>query len=113
MALKLLEVLEKGLTKFTEIIMTCKKELSAKLARAKTISSSDEHWLDSEENTIDKQCILECLDENERTIMMKLGEWAGDLVKVAGNKWKCTPFLMLIENKSLTTLVRVHIGSVH
>jgi len=40
---KLLEVLKKGLAKFTETIKTRKKELSAKLARAETISSSNEH----------------------------------------------------------------------
>jgi len=47
------------------------------------------------------------LDENGKAIVRKLREWAGDLVKVAGNKWKCTPVLMPIENKSLTTLVKV------
>jgi hypothetical protein len=41
MALKLLEVLKKGLAKFTETIKTRKKELGATLARAETISSSD------------------------------------------------------------------------
>ena len=51
MALKLLEVLKEGLANFTETIKTRKKELGAKLARAETISSSDEHWLDGEANT--------------------------------------------------------------
>jgi len=62
MALKPLEVLKKGLTKFMETIKTQKKELSAKLARVETISSSDEHWLDGEANTIDKQCVLDALE---------------------------------------------------
>jgi hypothetical protein len=42
--LNLLEVLKKGLAKFTETIKTRKKELSAKLAWAETISSSDKNW---------------------------------------------------------------------
>jgi len=54
MASKLLKVLKKGLAKFTETIKTHKKELSAKLARAETISSLDEHWLDNEANTVDE-----------------------------------------------------------
>ena len=62
MALKLPKVLKKGLSKFTETIKTCKKELSARLARAETILSLDEHWLDNEANTIDKQCVLDTLE---------------------------------------------------
>jgi len=62
MALKPLEVLKKGLANFTETIKTCKKELGAKLARAETISSSDERWLDSEANTIDEQRVLDTLE---------------------------------------------------
>jgi hypothetical protein len=45
MASKPLKVLKKGLAKFTDTIKTRKKELSAKLARAETISSSDKHWI--------------------------------------------------------------------
>ena len=62
MAPNLLETLKKGLSKFTELIKTRKKELSVKLARAETISSSDEHWLDTEANTIDEQCIIDVLE---------------------------------------------------
>jgi len=107
MAPKPLKVLKKGLAKFMETIKTCKKELSAKLAQAETISSSDEHWLDNEGNTVDKQCVLdtlesasdyeqgiEQLDENGKAIVKKLREWAGDLAKVTGNKWKHTSFYM-------------------
>jgi hypothetical protein len=47
MAPKPLEVLKKGLAKFTETVKVRKKELSAKLARAETISSLDEQWLDN------------------------------------------------------------------
>lgn len=104
---KPLEVLKKGLAKFTETIKTHKKELSAKLARAETISSSDEHWLDNEGNTVNKQRVLDTLesasdyeqgisrlDENGKAIVKKLREWAGDLAKVTGNKQKCTSFNM-------------------
>ncbi|KAF8236202.1 hypothetical protein L208DRAFT_1129503, partial [Tricholoma matsutake] len=89
MALKPLKVLKKGLAKFTDTIKTCKKELSARLARAETISSSDEHWLDNDANTIDKQHVLNTLesasdygqgfawlDENGKAIVKKLREWA-------------------------------------
>jgi hypothetical protein len=62
MAPKPLKVLKKGLAKFTESIKAHKKELSTKLARAETISSSDEHWLDNEANTIDEQCVLNTLE---------------------------------------------------
>ena len=62
MALKPLEALKKGLAKFTETIKTWKKELSARLARAETISSLDEHWFDNEANTIDEQHVLNTLE---------------------------------------------------
>jgi hypothetical protein len=48
MAPKPLEVLRKGLAKFTATIEACKKELSAKLDGMEIISSSDEHWLDND-----------------------------------------------------------------
>ena len=110
MAPKALEVLRKGLAKFTETIKTHKKELSAKLARTETISSSDEHWLFNDANTVDEQCVLETLesasdyergprglerlDKDGKAIVKKLREWAGDLVKVAGNKRKCMSFFV-------------------
>ena len=94
-----LEVLKKGLAKFTETIKTRKKELTAKLARAKTISSSDEHWLDNDANTVDEQRVLdtlesasdyeqrlEQLDKDGKAVIKKLREWAGDLARVTRNK---------------------------
>ena len=102
-----LEVLKKGLAKFKETIKTREKELTAKLARAETISSSDEHWLDNEANVVDEQRILDALesasdyergfgrlDEAGKAIVKKLREWAGDLAKVAGNKWKRTILIL-------------------
>jgi len=61
MASKPLEILKKGLNKFTETVKTRKNELSAKLARAETISSSDEQWLDNEANTVNDQKVLDTL----------------------------------------------------
>ena len=115
MAPKPLKILKKGLVKFTEAIKTRKTKLSEKLARAETISSSDEHWLDNEGNTVDEQRVfdtlesasdyergIERLDENGKAIVKKLREWAGDLAKVPGNKWKRTSFNMFKKLKSLT-----------
>ena len=91
--------LKKGLSKFTKKIKIRSDELTPKLARKETISSADEHWLDHDTNTIDEQRVLETLesasdyerglerlDEKGKAIVKKLREWAGDLVKVAGNK---------------------------
>ena len=62
MASKPLKILKKGLNKFTETVKTRKNELSAKLARAETISSSDEQWLDNEANTVNEQQVLDTLE---------------------------------------------------
>jgi hypothetical protein len=37
----------------------------------------------------------------------KLREWAGDLVKVTGNKWKHTTFFIPKKTKLLMALVKV------
>ena len=107
--------LEKGLPD----LKTCKNELTVKLARAETISSSDEHWLDNEANTVDEEHVLDTLEsaldyerglerlgEDGKAIVKKLREWASDLAKVAGNKWKCTYFFPE-KSKLLTTCVKV------
>jgi hypothetical protein len=107
MAPKPLDILKKGLSKFTNTIKARRDELNTRLARKETISSADEHWLDHQANTIDEQRILETLesasnydrgfdrlDEKERAIVKTLREWAGDLVKATGKKRKRTaPFL--------------------
>jgi hypothetical protein len=64
--------------------------------------------LDYEANTVNEQRILNDLkaasdyerglaqlDEAGKGIVKKLREWAGDLAKVAGKKWKCIRFLSL------------------
>jgi hypothetical protein len=99
MTLKPLDVLKKGLYKFTQSFEVRKNELNAKLARKESISSLDEYWLDHEGNTVDEQRVIEILeaasdyergveglDEPGKAIVKKLREWAGDLAKVAGKK---------------------------
>lgn len=96
---KPLDSLKKGLAKFSKQIKDRKDELNVKLHRKETISSADEEWLDHEANTVDEQRVLdeleaasdyerglERLGEDGKAIVMKLREWAGELVKVAGNK---------------------------
>lgn len=103
MAHKPLETLKKGLAKFEESIKTRKDELISKLARAESISSDDEQWLDNEANTINEQQVIDNLelasdyereigrlDENGEAIVRKLREWAGELAKIVGNRRKRT-----------------------
>ena len=95
---KQLEIPRKGLAKFTAKIKTRKEELSARLARAETISSLDEHWLDNEANTIDEERDLDALESalDYEQALEQLNDdgkaivQAGDLVTIAGNKWKHT-----------------------
>ena len=107
MARNLLETLKKGLAKFKDTIKTRKNELVSKLARAESITSSDECWLDNEANTVDEQRVLETLesasdyergverlDEDGKAIVKKLREWAGELAKIAGNKRKRMCFFL-------------------
>ena len=107
MAPKPLDILKKGLTKFKTVIKAHKDELNAKLTCMETISAIDDHWLDNEANTVDEEHILEALeaasdyeravgklDEKDKALVKKLREWAGDLARVVGNKWKHTSFRM-------------------
>ena len=92
------------IARFKETIKTRKKEFSAKLAKAETISSSDEH---NKANTVEEEHVLDtlesasdykqglgCLDKDGKAIMKKLREWAGDLAKVAGHEWKRMTFFL-------------------
>jgi hypothetical protein len=101
MAPKPLDILKKGLDKFSKKIKNRREALNAKLSRRETISSADEQWLDHEANTVDEDRILheleaasdyergfERLDEGGKAIVEKLRVWAGELVKVAGKKRK-------------------------
>ncbi|KAF8229913.1 hypothetical protein L208DRAFT_1284459 [Tricholoma matsutake] len=101
MALKPLDILKKGLDNFSKKIKDCREALNVKLSQRETISSADKQWLDHKANTTDEDHILheleaasdyergfERLDEGGKAIVEKLRVWAGDLVKVAGKKWK-------------------------
>ena len=41
---------------------THKNELDTKLQRKEPISSSDEHWLDNDANTVNEHCVLDTLE---------------------------------------------------
>ena len=105
MAPKPLEILKKGLTKFSNKIKERKEALEAKLARKETISADDEHWLDHEANIVDEQRVIDNLeaasdyergfaklDDAGKAVVKKLREWAGELAWVKQNKRKrmCT-----------------------
>jgi hypothetical protein len=103
MTSKPLEILKRGLAKFSKRIRDRKDTLDARLAQGETISSADEHWLDHEANIVDEQRVIDDLeaasdyerglarlDDTGRAIVKKIGEWAGDLVQIAGNKRKRT-----------------------
>ena len=105
---KPLAILKKGLDIFSKKIKTRKEALTSRLSRKESISSADERWLDHEANTIDEERILhnleaasdyerglERLDESGKAIVKRLREWAGDLMKIAGNKRKRMMFYML------------------
>ena len=107
MASKPLNILKKGLDKFSKKIKTRKNMLNKKLSEKESISEADEHWLDHEANIVDKERVLqdhetasdykrgfEMLDKDGKEIVRKLREWVGDLMKVAGNKQKRTRFCM-------------------
>ena len=79
------------------------------------ISPADEEWLDHEANMVDKQHILDKLEASSdyerglkwlggagKATVMRLRELAGELVKVAGNKQKCTFNFVLWKHVSLT-----------
>jgi hypothetical protein len=99
MVSKPLDVLKKGLDKFSKKIKTRKEALTLRLSRMESISEADEHWqwLDHEANTVDEERVLhdletasnykrglEKLDEDGEAIVKKLREWVGDIMKVAG-----------------------------
>ena len=92
MAPRPLDILKKGLAKFTTSIKARKDVLTTKLAKKEPIPPSDEEWLDNEANVIDEERVLEALeaasdyergvaklDDTGKPIVQKLREWAGDL----------------------------------
>ena len=116
MSLKPLDSLKKGLAKISKQIKARKDELQAKLLQRENISPADEEWLDHEANMVNEQCILdeleaasdyeqglEWLGKARKATVTRLRELAGELVKVAGNKWKCTLIFVLWKHVSLTS----------
>jgi hypothetical protein len=101
MVLKPLDILRKGLEVLTNRVKSRKDVLQARLAKKKSISPEDEQWLDYDANLVDEQRILEALEnasdygeglarlgDEQRNIVKKLHEAAGDLSKVVGKKPK-------------------------
>jgi hypothetical protein len=83
-------------------VKTKKEKLEARLAEKKSISSQDERWLDHDTNLVDEQLVLEALenasdyerglerlDEEQKSVVRRLREVAGDLAKMVGKKRKC------------------------
>ena len=101
MAPKPLEILRKGLDNLWKKISAKRDHLLAQLADKKSISSSDEHWLDNDANIAKEQFLLDTLDKESdyergienlddkgKAIVMKLRELARDLLPKATNKRK-------------------------
>ena len=101
MALKPLQVdvLRKGLEVLTICTKSRKEALQAQLAEQKSISPEDEQWLDFDANLVDEQHVLETLEDasdyeegftrlgdEQKEIVRKLCEAAGDLSKAVGKK---------------------------
>jgi len=63
MASKLLKVLQKGLKVLTDCFKTKKEVLEAQLVERKAILPEDKQWLDYEANLVDKQRVLEDLED--------------------------------------------------
>jgi hypothetical protein len=99
MALRPLEVLQKGLDILKNRVKAKKEALQAQLAEAKSISSQDEQWLDQDANLVDEQQVLEVLedasdyehglarlDSKQKVIVERLCEAAGDFSRAVGKK---------------------------
>ena len=70
MAQKPLEILKKGLTKFSKKIKERKDALEAKLAQKETNLADDEHWLDHKANIVDEQRVMLTVATTSTTTLM-------------------------------------------
>ena len=99
MTLNLLAVLRKGLKVLESQVKTKKEVLQTQLTERKSISPQDEQWLDYDANLVDEVQVLEALEnaldydqglaslnDNQKAIVRKLQEAAGDVSKVVGKK---------------------------
>jgi hypothetical protein len=95
------DVLKKGLSSLRNHIKACKYDILARLQRKERISDEDEHWLDNDANHIEEEAVinaletasdydhgLERLDSQQRTLVEKLKELGGGIMRVVGNKRK-------------------------
>jgi hypothetical protein len=98
-----LDILKKGLKVLENRVKAKKETLQAQLAKRKPISQEDEQWLDHNANLVDEQRILEALenasdyerglerlDEEQKGVVRRLQEAAGNLSTVVGKKRKRT-----------------------
>ena len=115
MALKPLEALRKGLKTLTNRAKIRKDAIQGQLAERKPISAEDEYWLDHDANFVDEQQVLEALEsasdyeqgfarlnDEQRGLVTKLLEAAGDFSKAAGKKRKRTSRISLVLQLKLT-----------
>ena len=58
MTSKKLEALQKGLKTLTDHVKMKKEVLQAQLAKKKSISAEDEHWLDFDTNLVDEHVVF-------------------------------------------------------
>lgn len=99
MALNPLKVLQKGLKVLESQVKTRKEVLQTRLAERKSISPQDEQWLDNDANLVDELQVLEALEDasdydqglgrlndEQKAIVRRLQEAAGDVSKVVGKK---------------------------
>lgn len=103
MASKAIEVLQKGLKILKNQVKVKKEALQAQLAEKKPISSEDERWLDHDANLVDEERVLEALEntpdyecgfsrlnDEQKEVVRKLHEAAGNsrVSGVVGKKRK-------------------------
>src|SRR5579863_5390982 len=99
MASNSLEVLRKGLKVLESRVKTRKEVLQTRLAERKSISPQDEQWLNHDTNLVDERQVLEVLenaldyegafarlDDEQKAVVRRLHEAAGDPSKVVGKK---------------------------
>jgi hypothetical protein len=105
MSSKPLEVLRKGLKILKNRVQAKKEALQAQLAERKSISSQDERWLDHDANLVDEEQVLEALEDasdyeqgfarldgEQKGIVRKLREAAGNLSTVGKKRKRASIF---------------------
>jgi hypothetical protein len=109
MAPKPLDILRTGLKRLQSKVAVKRDHLLAQLADKKSITSSDEHWLDNDANLVDEERVLDALektsdyergverlDDKGKAIVTRLRELAGNLLPKVSKKQKCE-FLQVVK----------------